>query len=100
MVCFIKVYGVHPAMRTRWATLNFQGAAAVWLQSVEQYGRITDWDKLCELVFAKYDKHQYQKQLRQLESLRQTGSVTDYQSSRSWHMGFCYITQLMIIHSL
>jgi hypothetical protein len=37
-----------------------------------------DWDHLCELVFAKYDKDQYQKQLRQLEQLKQTGSVTDY----------------------
>lgn len=30
-------------------------------------------------MLAKYDKDQYQLQLRQLDSLKQTGSVTDYQ---------------------
>jgi hypothetical protein len=30
------------------------------------------------LVFAKYDKDQYQKQLRLLETLKQTGFVTEY----------------------
>lgn len=38
-----------------------------------------DWESLCALVFAKYDKDQYQIQLRHLESLKQTGSVSDYQ---------------------
>jgi hypothetical protein len=39
---------------------------------------VTDWEQLCELVFAKFDKDQYQNQLRQLESLKQTGSVQAY----------------------
>jgi hypothetical protein len=30
------------------------------------------------LVFAKYDKVQYQKQLRLLETLKQSGSMTEY----------------------
>jgi hypothetical protein len=79
-VLFFEVYGVHPAMRTRFAALNFQGLVATWLQTIERHGRITDWDHLCELVFAKYDKDQYQRQLKALETLRQNGSVTDYQS--------------------
>jgi uncharacterized protein YihD (DUF1040 family) len=31
-------------------------------------------------VFAKYDKDQYQRQLKLLETLRQTRSVADYQA--------------------
>lgn len=66
-------------MRTRFAALNFKGAAATWLQTMKRRDRITDWDRLCELVFAKFDKDQYQTQLKQLESLKQLGSVADYQ---------------------
>jgi hypothetical protein len=47
---------------------------------VADRGEITDWDRLCELVFNKYDKDQYQTQLRQLEMLQQTGTVTEYQA--------------------
>ena len=67
-------------MWTRFAALNFQGAAATWLQTIERHVRITDWDHLCDLVFAKYDKDHYQKQLTQLETLTQSGSVVDYQA--------------------
>lgn len=59
---------------------QFQGGRGYMLQMVERRGRITDWSKLCELVFLKYDKDQYQQQLRQLEMLKQTGSVADYHS--------------------
>jgi hypothetical protein len=93
-VLFFEVYGTHPAMKTRFAILNFKGAAATWLQMVERRGRITDWSQLCELVFAKYDKDQYQQQLRQLEMLKQTGSVAEYHSqSRSLLTAFCCTTQ-------
>jgi hypothetical protein len=51
-VLFFEVYGVHPAMRTRFTALNFQGSTANWLQTMERHERITDWDHLCELVFA------------------------------------------------
>jgi hypothetical protein len=79
-VLYFKVYGTHPSMRTRFAALNFQGSAATWLRTVERRGRITNWDWLCELVFNKYDKDQYQTQLRQLEMLQQIGTVTEYQA--------------------
>jgi len=79
-VLFFEVYGTPPAMKTRFAILNFKGAAVTWLQMIERRGRITDWTKLCELVFLKYDKDQYQQQLRQLEMLKQTTSVAEYHS--------------------
>jgi len=75
---FFEVYGIQPELRTRFATLNFQGAAATWLQTIERRGRITNWPKLCELVFDRFDKDQYQNHLRHLEMLKQTGSVAEY----------------------
>lgn len=57
---------MHPALKTRFATLNFKGAAATWLQTVQRKGRIVDWDRLCELVMEKFDKHQYQNLLKKM----------------------------------
>jgi hypothetical protein len=31
---------------------------------------VADWDHLCGLVFAQYDKDQYPNQLKQLENLK------------------------------
>lgn len=76
---YFDVYAVNPALKTRFAILNFEGAAAIWLQSVERRGCILNWSRLCEVVFVKYDKDQYQLQLKQLDSLKQSGSVFDYQ---------------------
>jgi hypothetical protein len=55
---YFEVYAVHPVLKTRFAALNFIAPASTWLQTMEHQGRITDWPKLCELVFAKYDKDQ------------------------------------------
>ena len=46
---------------------------------MEHRGRIVDWSKLCELVFAKYAKDQYSLMLRQLDALKQSNFVTEYQ---------------------
>lgn len=77
---YFDVYAVSAAMKTRFAALNFVGAAALWLQSVERRGRITDWEKFYQLGFQKYDRDQYKNQLRQLDSLQQTGTVAEYQA--------------------
>lgn len=76
---YFEVYAVHHSLKTRFAALNFTGSAALWLQSIERRGRVLEWQRLWELVFAKFDKDQYQLQLRQLDSLKQTGTVADYQ---------------------
>lgn len=67
-------------MRTRFAVLNFKGATATWLQTIQRCGRIHDWDQLCNLVLAKFDKDQYQIILHQLDSLKQTTSILEYQT--------------------
>lgn len=76
---FFEVYAVDPSLKTRFAALNFQGAAATWLQTVQRRGRVVDWGTLCELVMGKFDKDQYQVLLGQFDALRQSGSVTEYQ---------------------
>jgi hypothetical protein len=78
---YFEVYAVEEMMKTRFASLNFKGSAATWLQTVERRGRITDWSKLCDLIMAKYDKDQYQILQRQLDSLKQTSSVLEYQAA-------------------
>ena len=75
---YFEVYSVPPSMRTRFAALNFKGPAAAWLQTIQRRGRIDDWDRLCELVMTKFDKDQYEILLRQLHTLKQTASVTNY----------------------
>ncbi|WVZ96404.1 hypothetical protein U9M48_042044, partial [Paspalum notatum var. saurae] len=75
---YFEVYAVADSLKTRFAALNFSGAAATWLQTVEHKGRVHDWDLLCKLVFSRFDRDQYQLQLRQLDSLRQSGSVAEY----------------------
>ncbi|XP_072149514.1 uncharacterized protein [Setaria viridis] len=37
-----------------------------------------DWETFCDAVFDKFDRDQYQVQLRRLDSLRQSGSVSEY----------------------
>lgn len=77
---YFKVYAVHPSLKTRFATLNLKGAAATWLQTAQRIERIMDWERLCELVMEKFDKHRYQHLLKKFEALRQKWSVEEYQT--------------------
>lgn len=76
---YFEVYSMHASLKTRFVALNFEGAPAIWLQVIERHGRITNWQHLWELVFVKFDKDQYQLHLRQMDSLKQTGSVANCQ---------------------
>jgi len=87
---YFEVFSVGESMKTRFAALNFKGAAATWLQTFERRGRVLDWEEFCLAVLERFDRDQYQTQLRQLNSLRQTGSVSDTY----------FIIQLMMIPTL
>ena len=56
---YFEVYAVHESLKTHFVALNFTRATAIWLQTVQKRGRVTDCDSLCALVFAKFDKDQY-----------------------------------------
>jgi hypothetical protein len=78
---YFEVYTVEEMMKTRFASLNFKGSTATWLQTVEHCGRIVDWSNLCDLVMVKYNKDLYQILLWQLDSLKQTSLVLEYQAT-------------------
>jgi hypothetical protein len=61
---FFEVYSVGDNLKTRFAVLNLKGVAASWLQTVERRGRVLDWDVLCQAVFDRFDRDQYQLQLQ------------------------------------
>jgi hypothetical protein len=75
---FFEVYSMVENLKTRFAALNFIGPAATWRQTLERRGRILNWEVLCREVFQCFDKDQYSMHLRQLDSLWQRGSVSDY----------------------
>jgi len=75
---FFELYSVTESLKTRFAALNFTGVATSWLQTYELRGRVTSWSTLCKVVCDRFDLDQYQTFLRQLDSLKQTGSMTEY----------------------
>jgi len=77
---YFEIYGVSEFMKPRFATLNFVGSAAIWLQSVQLKNRFQTWEAMHTAVSAYFDKDQYPLHMKQLESLKQLGTVTEYQS--------------------
>uniref|UniRef100_A0A0A9DEA6 Retrotransposon gag domain-containing protein n=1 Tax=Arundo donax TaxID=35708 RepID=A0A0A9DEA6_ARUDO len=75
---YSEVYGVCESLKTRLAALNFTGAAALWLQTLELRGQVTSWSVLCSVVFDRFDRDQYQTCLRELDNLKQEGTIAEY----------------------
>jgi hypothetical protein len=75
---YFDVYGLQPEMWVRVATLHFTGNAARWLQVHEKHHDIANWKGLCELLLEKFGREQYQALLRQFNTLKQQGSVSEY----------------------
>ena len=55
---YFEVFSMSPELKTRFAALNFKGAAASWLQTFERRGRVAYWDTFCSTVFDRFDKDQ------------------------------------------
>jgi hypothetical protein len=75
---YFNVFSVPESLHTRYATLNFSGRAALWLEMIEVSGRIEEWATLCHLVFQWWDRDQHHTFMRQILALQQTGSVAEY----------------------
>jgi hypothetical protein len=75
---YFDVFSVPESLRTSYATLNFTDRAALWLKTIEVSGRIEDWGVLCQLVFKRWDKDQHRVFMRQILSLKQSSSVSEY----------------------
>lgn len=75
---YFDVYGVQPDLWVRVATLHFSGTAARWLQVHEAHSTPFTWDTLCTALCAKFGSEQYQTQLRQFNTMCQSGSIVEY----------------------
>jgi hypothetical protein len=76
---YFEVFHVQPCLRTRFASLNFVQEAALWLQNHEaKVDRVENWDEMCSLVLNQFGRNKYSLYRRQLRTLRQTGTVTEY----------------------
>jgi hypothetical protein len=75
---YFEVFRVQPCLRTRYATLGFQGNAALWFQGVEAKGRVENWEDMCHFVHDYFGKNKQASYRYQLHVLLQTGSVSEY----------------------
>lgn len=75
---YFEVYSISDMLKTRFASLNFEGPAATWLQSAELRGRFQSWPAMYEAVFSHFDRDQYPLTMKQLDALKQSGSVQEY----------------------
>lgn len=75
---YFEIYGVREEMKPRFASLNFVGQATTWLQTIQLRGRLKTWSALHTAVCAHFDKDQYPLHMKQLDNLKQTGSVAEY----------------------
>jgi hypothetical protein len=75
---YFELYHVSDALRTRYASLNFRGTAALWLRNVQARRKIDDWGEMCRMVHDKFGKNRYMHYRRQMRALRQVGTVSEY----------------------
>jgi hypothetical protein len=68
--------------RRRWikvSTMHLSGAAACWLQSVEDEVRAGGWEQFSQLIMNnRFGKDQHELLVRQLFHIYQSGTVQDY----------------------
>jgi hypothetical protein len=58
--------------------MQFEGAAARWLQSVQRKIPHTTWDEFCGWIVTRFGRNQHQALLRQLYHIHQNDTVVDY----------------------
>ncbi|XBH81973.1 hypothetical protein VPH35_107448 [Triticum aestivum] len=75
---YFEVYGVQQELWVRLATLHFTGNAARWLQLQEAKHGSLSWEGLCSGLCEKFGREQYQAHIRQFNTLRQRGTVSEY----------------------
>jgi hypothetical protein len=75
---YFNVFSVLESLRTRYATLNFSGRVALWLEMIEVSGSIEEWTTLCRLVFQRWDRDQHHTFMHQILALNQTRYVAEY----------------------
>ncbi|CAO2166027.1 unnamed protein product [Urochloa humidicola] len=75
---YFELYSLNSSVWIKFATMQFEGVAARWLQSVEKHLSQISWSEFCKLLLEHFGKDQHEVLLRQLFRIRQTSSVKEY----------------------
>jgi hypothetical protein len=75
---YFVMFDTDPALWISVAAIQFEGAAARWLQAVQSKIVSVSWEEFCSMVLQRFGRNQHQTLVRRLYRLFQTGSVDDY----------------------
>ena len=53
---YFELHHVQDSLRTRYASLNFRGIAALWLRNIQARRKFDNWGEMCRLVHEKFAK--------------------------------------------
>jgi hypothetical protein len=98
---YFEMYNTAPHMWVRLASMQFSGAAAKWLSSVQSLIRKFIWAEFCHEVVQRFGRNQHQFLIRKLYKLKQTGTVEEYihQFAESWLINY-QLMNLNLIHCI
>jgi hypothetical protein len=74
---YFEMYDVPPRRWVKVSRMHFQGAAACWIESLEQLDRIP-WPDFCKLLHDQFGRDQRDRLSRQMFHIQQNSTVTDY----------------------
>ncbi|KAM0872306.1 hypothetical protein ACQ4PT_038804 [Festuca glaucescens] len=75
---YFRVFSVQPEHWVDTASIHFTGAAQLWLENCGLEVENLSWEELCALVCDQFGRDEFQKLLRQLFHVKQTGTVPEY----------------------
>uniref|UniRef100_A0ACD5YU76 Uncharacterized protein n=1 Tax=Avena sativa TaxID=4498 RepID=A0ACD5YU76_AVESA len=75
---YFRVFEIQPECWVDTATMHFVGAASMLLENCGMSVESLDWESLCALICNQFGRDEFQRLLRQLFSMKQTGSVVEY----------------------
>ena len=75
---YFHLFGTHKSLWISVATMQFEGTAARWLQSVQRKVSTATWEEFCGWLLTRFGRNQHQALLRQLYQIHQTTTVADY----------------------
>lgn len=75
---YFNMYQVPFYLWSEFATIHFQGGAALWLQTYEAQHPISSWPELCIAVESKFGRDLYHNSMNELLQIRQHTDVQEY----------------------
>jgi hypothetical protein len=77
---YFRLFNAHPSLWLISTTLHMDGNAALWLKACRLRHEITSWPVLMAAVEEKFGADDHRKFMKQLLSLKQRGTVEEYQT--------------------